>query len=1050
MTERVRIWTECLKEDLLTPIGSVRMHRMLTYDNLGFTRVHEMLLSQQQEPDFESGVQEGESETGRFYAEYPSSWGRKWEYGWFYGKADLSQMGGDALKGRRLELLPDVGGEMLVEINGKIRGSRDRRHDMVTLTRCAEGDETFELLIESYAGHGPRLEDGGPSLYGKPFVPEPPLHQVETKGCFLCVLNEDAYQLYLDLLVLSNLYKTLESRSLRAQKILEGMFTASRIMDLECPREERDRSYREARKVLRPLLDAVNGTTEADFAVFGQSHLDLAWMWTKEETRRKCARTYSNQLALLEEYPDYVFFGCSPYILDSLEKDYPDLFKAVMEKVKEGRIVIDGGMYVEPDVQMPDGECLIRQILYAQKWSEKHTGKRMELLWLPDTFGFPGQLPQIMKQCGIRYFSTQKLSRAFKGNEPFPFADFLWEGIDGTRIQTHFFKKNNCAPTPEAFHERWYSDRVQDEHIGEMLFPFGFGDGGGGATREMVEAVERMHNLEGLPTCHYEDPVSFMKRLSARTEEKLQGRERAEDVNIYRGELYLRWHRGVWSGQAELKRLNRRAEQALRNAELWSAIAVYSKKMEPESVQSSLTDLWKQLLFLQFHDVLPGTGIEQVNREAKDGFHDLIEKAGQFAVKAKHALNPEEDLIWNSVSVPRQLNAAGAMVPSCGYCAAGALPIEAAPSVFCTQEGADTILKNGYLCVRIDEKGRIVSLVHDGTEFIKAPANDFHLYKNLNTEYDAWELTSYYRWEECLDALSKAENVSRGIRKNGIGWEAYAQFRLTIGNSDIEMTLSLGDCAKEISVDVNVRWNETHKILQVAFPTIVHTDRFLCETQYGYVPRPNSYSGRSEREQYESCSHRYCALAGDNLGVILLNDSVYSCSAEDGTMRLSLLRAAKRPDGNADIGDHRFRYALRPYLGTFAGQGAAAAGRMFAESVEIPDLPLHAVQKEFSCFSIHPECKKDGESGILIDWIKPAEDGSGDLILRVYESMNSFESAALVTPLPVASAAFCNALEDPSGPESEIPVVREPDGNAKILICLEPFSFRTIRLSRQS
>lgn len=1044
MTERVRIWTEYLKEDLLTPICSVKMYRMLTFDNLGFDRVHDMLLSQQKESDWSERVQAGEGESGSFYAVYPSSWGRKWEYGWFWGKADLSELDGFSLEGKRLELIPNVGGEMLVEINGMLCGSKDLWHETIPLTSCANGNETFDILIESYAGHGPRLEDGGPSLYGKPFVPEPPLHQAGTKECLVCIRNEDAYQLYLDLLVLSSLYRTLDPKSLRAQRVLEAMFSASKIMDLECPREDRNRSYRKAREVLKPVLEAKNGTTEADFAVFGQSHLDLAWMWTVEETRRKCARTYSNQLALLEEYPSYRFFGCSPYLLELLERDYPDLYKRVMGKVREGRIVIDGGMYVEPDVQMPYGECLIRQILYAQKWSESHTGRRMELLWLPDTFGFSGQLPQIMAKCGLKYFSSQKLSRAFKGNEPFPYADFLWEGLDGTRVQAHFFKKNNCAATPETFHERWYKDRVQEEHIGEMLFPFGFGDGGGGATRDMVEAVERMRNLEGIPVCHYEDPVSFLKRLAERTSQKLQGCESAEDVNVYRGELYLRWHRGVWSGQAELKRLNRRAEEALREADLWSAIAIFSGQMEPENVLTSLSNLWKELMFLQFHDVLPGTGIEQVIHESERSFLEIIQKAAILSLSAKKVLNPRQDLLWNPVSVPRNLNTSGAVLPPCGYRSSNLLPPCETASVRCMQEGTNLILENAFLRVSLDGKGQILSLLHEGIEFLKAPANVFHLYKNLNTEYDAWELTSYYRYEECHDALSSAEISDYGTRKSGISMEAYADFHLIIGNSQIKMTVSLCDYSKAVTVEIDINWNETHKILQVAFPTIVHTDRLLCETQYGYVARPTG-SDRSAREQYEGCMHRYCAVAGDNLGVILLNDSSYSCSAEGGTMAISLLRAAKRPDGNADIGEHQFRYAILPYLGTFSDQEAAADGRLFNIPAEDTNPGTNSISEEMSWFAIQPERKTKGASGILIDWVKTAEDGSGDLILRVYESMNAFESAVLITPLSVSSACFCNALEES---ETDIPLLSSNDDNTVIPLRLTPFSFRTIRFVR--
>ena len=1038
MMKRVLVWTEHLKEDILTPVLTVPLHRMTTYDDLGFARVHELLREQQASPHWSDRAQVDEGESGVFYADYPAPWGRKWEYGWFFGEIDLAAHPEAALTGQRLELLPDVGGEMLVEVNGVLRGARDLQHETIPLTPRAQGDETFSILIESYAGHGPRLEKAGPLLYGREAVPEPPLHQVQTGLCQVCTRDEDAYGLYLDLLVLTSLYRSLEPRSLRAEQVLEAMFQATRIMDMECPRAARDRSYRAARQVLQPALDAANGTVEATFSVFGQSHLDLAWKWAEDETRRKCARTYANQLSLLDEYPDYLFFGCSPYILETLERSYPDLYARVQAQIDQGRIVVDGGMYTEPDVQMPDGECLIRQIQYAQAWSQRHRGRPMELLWLPDTFGFSGQLPQIMTQCGLRYFSSQKLSRAPEGTEPFPYNDFLWEGIDGTRVQAHFFKKSNAVATPETFRERWYRDRAQDEHIAEMLFPFGFGDGGGGATRDMVEAVARLGDLQGIPACRYEDPVSFCRRLAQRTAQKLaQGQ--AEDVNVYRGELYLSWHRGVWTGQSEIKRRNRQAEQALREAELWAAVAVYLGRMDPQATNADLDRLWKRLLFLQFHDVLPGTGIERVHEEARAALLEIRQGAEALSHQAKDRLLPGGRALWNPFSFPRRLNSTGAILPPCGYCPVGALPQGDPTGLSCRAEGDDTILENGTLTARIDRRGRILSLRMDGREVLQGPANELRLYRNLNTEYDAWELTSYYRGDACEDAQTDPVRTGFGVRQNGLCWEAYATFTSVIGSSPVCETLTLSEHGAEIAVELQVDWRETHKLLQAVFPTVVHTDRIIAETQYGYVTRPNHRSKPSDRDRYEGCMHRYCALFGDNLGVLLLNDGLYGCGAEGGTMTLSLLRAAKWPDGHADLGQRRFRYALRPCRGGFGQAGAAAAGYAFNAPVTLPEGDDDGPRQALSWFEIEPP---DGGSGILIDWVKPADDGSGDLILRVYESMNAFETAVLRSPLPARTVYRCDALE------KRLP--GEPDGTMEtgFSLSLRPFEFQTVRFVR--
>ena len=1044
MIRRVRLWTERLQEDVLTPVLTVPLHRMLTYDNLGFDRVRALLQEQRAQADWSTRAQRDEGESGVFYARYPAPWGRKWEYGWFYGELDLSAH--PELTGKRLELRPDVGGETLVAVNGALRGARDRQHETVLLTPCAAGDDRFTLLMESYAGHGPRLEQGGPLLYGRDPVPEPPLHQVQTGRCEVCVRNEAAYGLYMDLLVLMSLYRALAPRSLRAEQVLEALFEATRIMDLECPAEARDRSYLAARAVLRPALEAKNGTVEAAFSVFGQSHLDLAWKWTEQETRRKCARTYANQLTLLEEYPDYIFFGCSPYILEVLETDYPELHGRVMDMIRAGRIVVDGGMYTEPDVQMPEGECLIRQIQFAQAWAEKHTGRRMELLWLPDTFGFSGQLPQIMARCGLRYFASQKLSRAPKGTEPFPYNDFLWEGIDGTRVQAHFFKKNNAAATPETFQERWYADRAQDEHISEMLFPFGFGDGGGGATRDMVEAVARLGDLQGVPACRYEDPVSFCRRLEGRTAARLSDPHTAPDVNVYRGELYLSWHRGVWTGQHAIKDGNRSAEQALRAAELWSAVAAYEGRQDPGALNAELAPLWKRLLFFQFHDVLPGTGIEQVHEDAKAGLKTIFDAANALSRQAQALLLPGQTALWNPCSAPRKLNAAGDAVPPCGYCALPP-PQDAPERLRCRAEGDDTILDNGVLRVRLDVRGRLLSLQKDGVEFLRAPANELHLYRNLNTEYDAWELGSYYRGDECPDALTQARRTAFGLRRNGPCWEAYAAFRAVIGDSPVRQTLTLTEHGEEAVVSLEVDWRETHKLLQASFPTVVHTDRIVAETQYGYVTRPNHRSRPDHRDRFEGCMHRYCALAGDNLGVVLLNDGVYGCAAEGGTLTLSLLRAAKWPDGHADLGHNRFRYAVRPYRGPFSAARAAQAAQRFNAPLCLPwgvEGPTAAPTRSY--FQVRPADDGETAGGVLIDWVKPAADGSGDLILRLYESLNAFETVRLTSPLAARAVRACDALEAPL-PDTPDLRLSEAEGTAAEL-SFTPFAFRTIRFVR--
>ena len=1046
-TERVKIWLELLKNDIYKPVGEVKLHRMTTYENLGFKAVHTLIKKQSAAAGWASKKQENDPTAKVFYAEYPAAWGRKWEYGWFYGKTDFSGM--DIPLGSRVELMPDVGGEMLIEVNGVLAGSRDLKHDGVTLTQCFSGEAEYEILIESYAGHGPRLENAGPLPYGKEAVPEPPHDQVRTGKCMIAVCNEEAYGLYIDVLALWQLYQTLDKRSLRAEKILDALFEFTRIADFEAEPAERKKSFIEARDVLKDVLMCENGDTAPDFAIFGQSHLDLAWKWTVEETRRKCARTYSTQLALMDEYPEYVFFGCSPYIFESVRKDYPELFARIAAKVKAGQLVADGGMYVESDTNIPEGEALIRQILYAKEWYRQYFGTDTVMVWLPDCFGFSGQLPQIMKKSGIEYFSTQKLFRAREGAEPFPYNDFIWEGIDGTRIVSHMHKKNNARLEVGQIIERWEKDRVQDENFSEMMFPFGYGDGGGGATRDMLETAERVSDLEGCPRTHYEDPVSFMKRLDVRLAAQAEKSGYGNGgVNLWRGELYLPWHRGTYTSQAGIKFANRKTEQALREADMWCSIAAFKGLADEKEMRNSLKALWVRMMFLQFHDILPGTSIEQVNKEALEEFGKVCNEAGILALKAKRLICGADGTVWNTVPAERPLGRDMLTVPSCGYLVVKTAGEETAeedtellPDCFMLEDGS-VVMSNGLITVTVDRFGRMISCIAGEHEFIAAPANEFKLYRDVNVEYDAWEIATFYRREELKDAFANSRIVDYGTQKKETGSEAYIEIAAEFSGSVLYQRISLAKDGRQVEFTTGIDWRETHKLLRVEFPTTINTDSVISEIQYGYVKRPNHRSRRSDADCFEGSMHRYAALAEDNCGVILLNDGKYGCSAEGGNIGITCLKAAKFPDGHADMGKHYFSYAFRPYFGSFAHADAAVEGLKFnapLETASVPDKGRLVAAASESFFSVSAE-------NVVLDWVKPAEDGSGDLIIRLYESVNAHEHVILNTTLAAAGAVLCNMIEQPL---AEVEATEDKDGGMSIELGFKPFEVKTLRLVRK-
>jgi alpha-mannosidase len=421
-------------------------------------------------------------------------WGAKWEYGWFRASLITPR----EASGRRLALRLDAGGEGLVYVNGVVWSARDREHEYITLSRSARTGERFELLAEVYAGHGPMVWQSGPVPPGRLTVPEPGPTQVVVGESTYGIWQEEVYQLAMDVETLYGLRSTLDSDSLRVSEIDAGLRDFTTIVDFELPREKMLSTVAQGRKRLAPLLSCRNGSTAPAMYAFGHAHIDVAWLWPLAETERKTARTFSNQLSLIQEYADYRFLQSEPQLYQMAKTLYPELYQRVRKAVKQGRIVPEGGMWVEADTNITSGESLIRQFLHGMRFFRAEFGVENELLWLPDVFGYSGALPQIMRGCGIKYFSTAKIFWAYNGGDPFPYNTFFWEGIDDSTVLAHFTGDYNSLMDPVSVAKRW-SERVQKDGISARLVPFGFGDGGGGPTRDHLEYARRLADLEGAP-----------------------------------------------------------------------------------------------------------------------------------------------------------------------------------------------------------------------------------------------------------------------------------------------------------------------------------------------------------------------------------------------------------------------------------------------------------------------------------------------------------------------------------------------------------------------
>lgn len=962
--DRLRIWSEQFEKHYFTAYASLALSCFTTMDQLAFD----------------------EAVKGRFVpVPAGTRWGKKWEYGWFHTRAVIPE----ALEGKRAVFTLGAGEEMLVWVNGREAGSIDRQHKYITLSPSARAGDVYDVYAECYAGHGPRLEGAGPVGPEEEPAPEPPAAQVTVRESLLGSWNEAVFQAAMDYQVLYSLVKRLPEKSLRAMKIIEGLKKFTYTADFELPEEALTASVVEADRYLRPLLACRNGSTAPEYTIFGQSHLDLAWLWPVEETMRKTARTYANQLALMEEYPDYRFLLCEPPILEYLKTLYPDVFRRVKEKTAAGGFLPEGAMWVECDTNIPSGESLIRQFVRGKRWFREELGVDSRMAWMPDTFGFSAALPQIMKKCQIPYFATQKLTRQDPEAEPFPYNLFWWEGLDGSRVLSHLFRRNNAVFTSGELVSRWEDDRVQQEDIDGLMFPFGYGDGGGGPTREMVEAARRCADLEGAPRCHMESPVRYFERAQERDIE-----------NVYRGELYLAWHRGTLTSQARTKRGIRRAEAALKAVEYHMARRMLAGQPVEEGWKRKTDELWKLLLFNQFHDIAPGTSIARVHERAEAELETVRAESGKL-LEAMLGKPGEQMTVYNHLGWERTFR--GCRIPAQGCAVIGAggrdgaarrAEIRRVPA----EDGGGCVLRNEHLVCRINDAGELVSVRKPGEakEFLAGTGNRFLMFKDVNTCYDAWELGSMY--EELPVPLEDAARVE--ICEDADGAALLVEKKLH--HSRLVQKIFLGNDARRLDFITTLDWRERHKLLKASFPVNVYAAEAIEEIQFGYVKRPSHRSRRSDRDRYEVCNHRYTVLQDGGAGAAVLNDCKYGVSTVGNEIRLTLMKAPLMPDMGADQGEQAFTYSFYPFVGPFTQSG------VLREACELNEPPVTGGPVGAEQGPVLLPAQKN----IIVDAVKPADAVDGAVLVRAYEAMGMGTDASFTPAETVRRIAEVDMLEE--------------------------------------
>lgn len=861
------------------------------------------------------------------------------------------------------------------------------------ITPRAGGGEHIELYVEM-ACNGMFGSEGG--------------IQVDRIGLLLqaeiATFDSEAWETYWDLVVISDMARHLNPSTPRAGQALYAANAMVNAIDLD------DRTtWAQARAIACEFFAARNGDGQHNLSAVGHAHIDSAWLWTAAETRRKAVRTFATAVRNLADYPEFVF-ACSQAVqYEWVKENAPALYQKIKAYVAQGRYVPVGGSWIEPDCNLTSGESLVRQFLFGQRFFRREFGITCHEFWSPDAFGYSAALPQILSQVGIKYFISVKLSR--NQFNLLPSHSFLWEGLDGSRILTHFPSSEVYISEANVKEVVYGVNRFQDhDRARESYLLFGWGDGGGGPTPAMLEQLRRMRDVDGLPRVQIRAPQEFFARLEADLKEPL----------VWVGELYFETHRGTYTSQARNKLLNRRSEFALHNVELLSALALACR--DAAYPARELERLWKLVLFNQFHDILPGSSIREVYKDTEREYADVLANADNLQDDALAVLVGVErggnvcavntlsfartELVELPPNVPGQQRAADGTplgvldVPPMGY--AIGEPVRIAAQVTCAETDDTFVLENEYVRATFRTDGSLTGLYdrRRRRECIQPEqrANRFVLFDDNPNIYDAWDVDIFHLEKlHATRGAQRARLVERGPLRAAVEFE----YELT-PHCAIKQTVSLTALSPRLDFANAVEWHESHKFLKVEFPLNLRSQQAAYEIQFGHVLRPTHFNTSWDVARFEVYAHKWADLSEPDYGVALLNDCKYGCSVRGNVMRLSLLRAPKSPDPQADQGHHVFRYALLPHAGTLQAAGVVAEAYRF--NVPLIVRSTRRAPEQVSFFQL-------STPAVVIDTVKKAED-SNALIVRLYEAYGTRGTVRLSSPLPVRAVSRCNLLEE--------------------------------------
>lgn len=775
----------------------------------------------------------------------------------------------------------------------------------------------------------------------------------------------------------------------------------------------------------------------------GHTHIDVAWMWTLAQTREKAQRSFATVLSLMRQYPEYKFMASQPQLYQYVKEAAPALYQKIKQAAAQGRWEVEGAMWLEADCNLVSGESLVRQIMHGKQFMKEEFGVDSHILWLPDVFGYSAALPQILKKCGVDKFVTSKIS--WNESNRMPYDTFYWEGIDGTEIFTYFITAQDSpkkGSTPETFTTyvgyirpsqvlgTW--ERYQPKQYNhETLLAFGFGDGGGGPTSDMLEQQRRLsRGLPGMPYTKMGTVAEFLDRA----QQNFSAACRAHgETPRWVGELYLELHRGTYTTMAHNKRCNRKSEQLYQMAEAASAAAnVLLGRPYPAA---QLHNGWETILLNQFHDIIPGSSIREVYEDSARQYQDVLAQGEAVFSGALDALAGQVAtggglLVYNPLPMPFRgaVPVDGRYVEVADIPAHGWKVVQPVPAAGTVTVSAQR-MENRYFAIAFDAHGEIVSLYDKeaGRELARSgeTLNQLRVYEDYPYMCDAWELSPYYR-----EKMWKADSLD-GIRVLHEDARAGLEITRTYQRSAIVQRIYLYENSRRIDFETEVDWAEDHVVLKAAFPLDIHASEATYEIQFGSVKRPLHRNTSWDAAKFEVCAQKWADVSEETYGVSLLNDCKYGHSSDGGTLMLTLLRAPTYPNPDADRGRHTFTYALYPHTGGLTAETVHEAYRLNRPPVVRP-LP-----RQGGCLPAQWSLVQISCPYVVVDTIKQAEDGDG-IIVRLYGCGNRREKAALSFGFDLTDVQLCDIMENTI---SSI----ETAGNCVHIDC-RPFEILTLRV----